>query len=222
MIRGALLAGVLLTLATPAGAQERATVGGWFSAGSNPAGYEMGVDHKVKFRGKGAGFVRARAENTAGFGTLMQIFKAAAYRGKRLRFTAIVRTEQVVVAGIWMRVDLPDRREGAYDNMSDRPIRGTTPWMRYSVVLDVPTDATELAFGLLVAGGGSAWIDDVRLQVVDATVQVTAMAPLDYPESPANLDFEDEPRPPDPPGRTVSERLLMLPSVREKTTPPSR
>lgn len=210
---------VLLSLAAPAVAQERAAAGGWFSAGSNPAGYEMGVDHKVKFRGKGAGFVRARAANTAGFGTLMQIFKATDYRGKRVRLTAIVRTEEVVLAGLWMRIDLPDRREGAYDNMADRPIRGTTPWMRYAVVLDVPGDATELAFGLLVAGGGAAWIDDVKLQLVDSTVPVTAMAPLDYPERPTNLDFEDDPRPPDPAGRSVSERLLMMPSTREKTPP---
>jgi len=213
----------LLVLSLPVRAQDRATTGGWFSAGSNPAGYETGVDTKVKFRGRASGFVRARTEGALGFGSLMQIFKATLYRGKRLRLTAIIRTEQAAYAALWMRVDLPGRQEGAFDNMSDRPIRGTTPWMRYSVVLDIPEDATELAFGLLLAGGGTAWIDDVRLQTVDSSVPVTALPRLDYPEKPSNLDFEDEPRAPDPPGKAVSNGSL-LPSTpdREKTAPAAR
>jgi len=215
---GALL---LLVLAAPARGQERATTGGWFSAGSNPAGYEIGVDTKVKFRGKASGFIRARTEGALGFGSLMQIFKASYYRGKRVRLTAIIRTEQAAYAALWMRVDLPGRKEGAYDDMGDRPIRGSTPWMRYAVVLDVPEDATELAFGLLLAGGGTAWIDDVRLQTVDASVAVTALPRLDYPEKPTNLDFEDEPRAPEPPGKAVSNGAF-LPSTREKTAPATR
>lgn len=224
MTRGATAAVVvLLALASPALAQERATSGGWFSAGSNPAGYEIGLDTKVKFRGKASGFIRARTEGVLGFGSLMQIFKATLYRGKRVRLTAIIRTEQAAYAALWMRVDLPGRKEGAFDDMGDRPIRGSTPWMRYAVVLDVPEDATELAFGLLLAGGGTAWIDDVRLQTVDSSVAVTALPRLDYPEKPSNLDFEDEPRAPEPPGKAVSNGAFV-PSVREKekTAPATR
>jgi len=219
MTRGAAAAVlVLLALASSAGAQERSTSGGWFSAGSNPAGYEIGLDTKIKFRGKASGFVRARTEGAVGFGSLMQIFKATLYRGKRVRLTAIIRTEQAAYAALWMRVDLPGRKEGAFDDMGDRPIRGSTPWMRYAVVLDVPEDATELAFGLLVAGGGTAWIDDVKLQTVDSSVAITALPRLDYPEKPSNLDFEDEPRAPEPPGKAVSNGAF-LPSTRETEKP---
>jgi len=224
MTRGATAAVVLLlALASPALAQERATSGGWFSAGSNPAGYEIGLDTKVKFRGKASGFIRARTEGALGIGSLMQIFKANLYRGKRLRLTAIIRTEQAAYAALWMRVDLPGRKEGAFDDMGDRPIRGSTPWMRYAVVLDVPEDATELAFGLLLAGGGTAWIDDVRLQTVDNSVAVTALPRLDFADKPTNLDFEDEPRAPEPPGKAVSNGAFV-PSVRdpEKPSPVAR
>jgi hypothetical protein len=209
---------VLLMAATPALAQERAGAAGWFSASSNPGGYDMGVDHTVKFRGSASGFVRAKTEGALGFGTLMQIFKATGYRGKRVRLTAIVRTEQAIQAGLWMRIDLPEGRLGAYDNMGDRPIRGTTPWMRYTVVLDVPSDANELAFGLLLAGGGTAWIDDVKLQTVDQTVAVTALPPQDYPERPLNLDFEDAPRPPDPVGSAVSGQVPVAPTRSRKAS----
>jgi len=42
----------------------------------------------------------------------------------------------------------------AFDNMQKRAINGTTGWQRYEVVLDVPKDATVVAFGILLNGGG--------------------------------------------------------------------
>jgi hypothetical protein len=64
----------------------------------------------------------------------------------------------------------------AFDNMQNRPIKGTTDWKRYDVVLDVPPEAKALAFGLLLAGNGQIWFDDLRLEVVDRSVAVTMPA----------------------------------------------
>ncbi|MCA9492492.1 MAG: hypothetical protein KC621_21310 [Myxococcales bacterium] len=47
----------------------------------------------------------------------------------------------------------------SFDNMQERPIRGTQDWTRHEIVLDVPTGATNIAFGILVAGKGTVWID---------------------------------------------------------------
>ena len=55
-----------------------------------------------------------------------------------------------------MRVDGPDSgRHLAFDNMLDRPIKGTTDWTRYAVVLDVDKTAVAIAFGVLAGGEGS-------------------------------------------------------------------
>ena len=58
----------------------------------------------------------------------------------------------------------------AFDNMQSRPIRGTTDWTLVSVVLDVPSDATGIAIGLLLSSPGEAWIDDASLEVVGTDV----------------------------------------------------
>jgi hypothetical protein len=78
---------------------------GWFAAGSHPADYEMGLDPGAGPGRGGAAYIKA-SEQPQGFATLMQQFKADAYRGQRLRFSAAVRTAGVEKwAGLWMRVD---------------------------------------------------------------------------------------------------------------------
>jgi hypothetical protein len=57
--------------------------------------------------------------------------------------------------------------------MENRPIKGTTPWKRYEVVLDVPTESATLNLGVLLTGKGQVWVDDVQLELVDKTVLTT-------------------------------------------------
>ena len=105
---------------------------------------------------------------------------------------AYLRTENVAGwSGLWMRVDAadPDHRWTAFDNMSDRPLRGTHDWARYDVVLDVAPDAAGIAFGVLLHGAGQVWIDDVTFGIVDRKVATTGHPPTAR-EQGANLDFE--------------------------------
>ena len=88
-----------------------------------------------------------------------------------------------------MRVDR-DQKSTAFDNMQDRAIKGTQPWTRHEVVLDVDPKATHIAFGILLSGKGAAWIDDVAFEVVDERVAVTDMHAKTT--SPRNLNFEAE------------------------------
>lgn len=113
------------------------------------------------------------------FGTLMQKFSAEKYRGKRVLFSAQVKTSDVTMGALWMRVDGQMshlQREPeilAFDNMDDRPIRGTTPWTRYEVVLDVPREAASIALGFLVNGDGMAWFAEPQFEIVGDQVPVT-------------------------------------------------
>src|SRR5215831_11456815 len=107
---------------------------GWFKAGSHPEDYDMGVDRSVVFAGRPSGFIRSNKPETRDFGTYMQMFDAGDYRGKRVQFSALVKTDTVEKwCSLWMRVD-QDRQSIAFDNMQKRQIKGTTNWTRYSVV----------------------------------------------------------------------------------------
>ena len=83
---------------------------------------------------------------TCGRGAI-QIVSPAPFRGHRVRLSAAGRTDNVGAAGIWLRVE--GQLNGApavlaFDNMlgGERAVTGTTGWLTFEVVLDVPLDAT--------------------------------------------------------------------------------
>jgi hypothetical protein len=161
-------------------------VKGWFLHGDNPDSYEIDVDAATKHSGKASGSIHSVKVST-GFGTLMQRVPSAAYLGKRLRLSAFIKAEGVDNwAGLWMRLDTEANNGISFDNMEDRPIKGTVDWKKYEVVLDVPISATNLSFGVLLAGPGRVWIDDVKLEPVGKEVPTTGKQSI----GPLNLEFE--------------------------------
>lgn len=167
---------------------------GWYLAGSKPAEYESGVEPDAAHTGHRSAYLKARKSDVDGFGTLMQDFRADQYRGKRVRLSASVKAEDVQQwAGLWMRVDrVSGETPLAFDNMQDRPIRGTADWHNYDVVLDVSEEATGIFFGVLLTGPGKVWLSAVKFEVVGLDVPTTGMKQQRVrPEKPTNLDFED-------------------------------
>ncbi|MDQ2714139.1 MAG: hypothetical protein M3Z08_04455 [Chloroflexota bacterium] len=160
---------------------------GWMLAGSTPGDYESGVDNAVRYQEKPSGYLRSKEAEAGGFGTLMQMFRAEEYRNKRLRLTVMVKAESIENwAGVWMRVDGPLRQALSFDNMQSRPIQGTSDWQPYEIVLDVPEKSVNIAFGLLLAGPGQAWINEIQFTEVSKDVPITAR---EYLDQPTNLDF---------------------------------
>ena len=163
---------------------------GWFVAGSRPTSYESGTDDMAAFNCHPSAFLKANLPVMRGFGTLMQGFRADHYLGKRVRFTAFVKTERVKSwAGLWMRVD-GATKPVAFDNMHDRPITGTTGWQQYEVVLDVPENATSISLGVLLVEAGEIWLNSAKFEVVEPTVLPTNGDAVLKPVEPTNLDFE--------------------------------
>jgi hypothetical protein len=175
---------------TPAGSLPN----GWIPTGKAPGDYDMIVDRSVARDGRASGLIRSRGTPN-GFGSLAQHFKADKFQGKRVAMTGWVRTENVKSwAGLWFRVDTPVKGGVSFDNMQRRPIRGSTDWKKYALVLDVPKDASEISFGVLLDGEGAAWIDALQFEEVSTQVPVTDIRRGDAPlATPQNLDFEKGP-----------------------------
>jgi hypothetical protein len=153
--------------------------GNWFLAGSMPRMYAAGI-----IEGPGSGYFLRSTSDTLidGFGTWMTMVEAAPYVGKRVRLRATVSTKNVKGSvGLWMRVDggkkPTDRSSGpdvlAFDNMSDRFIKGTSDAKQYDVVLSVPIGATKIAYGVLLNDRGEARTSDLKLEIVSDTVPLT-------------------------------------------------
>lgn len=163
---------------------------GWFMAGSKPANYQTGVDQAMTANGLPSAFLKSAVPDTGGFGTLMQEISASEYAGKRVRLRAWVRSQDVSdSAGMWMRVD-KGQTSVAFDNMQNRPIKGSLSWETYDVVLDVPQDATGIAFGILLSGAGEVWMNNVTFEAVGNDVPTTSSSP-GQANWPANLNFTE-------------------------------
>jgi hypothetical protein len=147
----------------------------WLLAGGSPEHYEIGLDSGVTVSGKGGKFIRDIDGFDRGWGTLMQSISAKNYEGQRLRFQAKVKTSDVRQAGLWMRVDKPEKSGVEFYNSDDKPIAGSTDWQLRSVVLDVPVGSSAIAFGVLQYGKGQVWIDELSFEVVGKDVPVDSL-----------------------------------------------
>ena len=188
---------LLLALGTTfLSAQADTVPKGWMLAGDHPQNYTTGVDKGAVHLGHPSAYLKSKPSATEGFGTLMQQFDAAPYLGKRIRLTAWIKSEGVDDwAGLWMRID-NGTKAVALDNMQDRPIKGTSEWRNYTLVLDVPKAATGIFFGVLLSKTGTVWLNSVQFETVGIDVPVTNMwtagAPPQLPSAPTNLNFEDQ------------------------------
>lgn len=165
---------------------------GWFLAGSKPANYDTGLDPASSFAGFPSAYLKSKGDSQDGFGTLMQGFAATNYLGKRIRLSAYVKSQDVTrSAGLWMRVDGKGEQAKvlSFDNMGDRPIKGTTGWQRYEVVLDVPDSAVDIAFGMLLNGPGEIWLNSADIESVSTSVPITSHTPSAPSNEPTNIRF---------------------------------
>jgi hypothetical protein len=163
---------------------------GWHMSGSHRADYEAGLlPRDCAYEGKRAIRLRFRAAVPAGFGTVMQSFDAARYRGRRVRFSAVLRGQEITDwAGTWLRVDT-ESGTTALDNMQDRALSGTTAWTEAANVLDVGEDAASVHFGVLLAGAGAVDLARPRFEVVGTDVPVTLIPRKPMAAEPQGLDF---------------------------------
>jgi hypothetical protein len=150
----------------------------WFKNGESPAKDQClaGIDSELEDTGS-PNLTLKCTESVGGFVGIMQSFDADNYLGKRLRFSALVKSEGIENGwgGLWMRIDDHGRRSSAFDNMQNRPIKGTTDWARYSVVLDVSDEASGIFFGTLMIGKGQLWIKDLKLEPVGRETPTTGL-----------------------------------------------
>ncbi|WP_123808112.1 helix-turn-helix domain-containing protein [Abyssicoccus albus] len=170
-------------------------VKGWFLSGSNPFNYEMGIDHEIVHQGKASGYLKSKAVlDSTEFATMMQTFKANQFVDKRIRLSCFICTENVdTYAGIWMRVDDTMEDVLQFDNMSNRPIKGTTKWNHYSIILDVPPQSAVISFGIILSGQGTIWADQFIFEEVNKSIPTTNLEVHgELLDEPVNLSFDEE------------------------------
>ena len=166
----------------------------WYKAGDKPGSYDIGKDEKVLYRDKPTNYLKYLSGDADGFGTIMRDVKPDEYLGRRVRLTGFIKSENIETsAGMWMRVDSKlTGRSLAFDNMQSRPIRGTNDWTKYEIVLDIIQDASRIFYGVLIAGKGQVWFNEISLDTVSTSVPVTNMLIKSINDTIPEYNFPDK------------------------------
>ena len=100
------------------------------------------------------------------WGKVVQAFHDGPWRGKRVRFSMLVRTENVSFTQAGMGAGVFVFAHAATLVRHDTLIHGTAEWQRLSAEIDVPQDTRVLEVGVTLIGTGRVCADDAVLEVL--------------------------------------------------------
>tara|TARA_B100000609_G_scaffold198945_1_gene199940 strand:+ start:4186 stop:6993 length:2808 start_codon:yes stop_codon:yes gene_type:complete len=158
---------------------------GWSVVG-NPKGFEIGIDRKTYYDGHASAYIKriqAATKGHRGFLGLRQHFRAAPYRGKRIRLSGYLKTSHPNShAFVTLRVN-DDHKRLTFGNTEFTVLRkgakyhsgvvGKKGWKRHEIILDVPKHATNMMLTCFTFDGrGTLWCDAFRIEIVDKGIPV--------------------------------------------------
>ena len=139
---------------------------GWFSfQHAGDLSYRFTVDPNEKR--SGAKSLRVDNVGREPYGAMSQSTPGAPHAGKVARFSGWLKTRDANDNGAVLT--LLALRSGAtlsQNFMLDAPVKGTTGWKRYSIVLPLPAGTDAVEAGVMMRGKGSVWFDDAELEFV--------------------------------------------------------
>ena len=143
---------------------------GWefLQHGGTPS-FELAIDDQVAKDGKHS--LRIKRTGPEPYCLASQTIKADRFRGKRIRLTAFMRLDNVEsfgrgMSGAFLLLKSDGGGSRSFDDMRDRPLRGTKPWTEVNLEIDVPSAAAVIEFGAGLTGSGTLWVDAFKLEAV--------------------------------------------------------
>src|SRR5215831_16464144 len=133
---------------------------GW---GGGPPG-TISIDEAVVHTGRRSARLERNPSSPDMFSTITKAVPVD-FRGTSVEWRGFLRTQDVSeFTGLWLRED-GSGGAVAFDNMQQRQIKGTHDWTEYSIRLPLRSEARQIFFGVLIAGTGKVWADDLQLLI---------------------------------------------------------
>ncbi len=126
--------------------------------------YETAIDDKVFKEGKHS--FRMERKKKQIFGLLRQIVELPGGNGKKLHFSALLRTEKVGKGGWGLVLNFLQASDGRILSQArSRPLTGNTEWTRVEITKAIPKGTGKLSIGVMLLDQGKGWLDDVRVRI---------------------------------------------------------
>ena len=119
------------------------------SFGADGASY-FGGRSEAQANGLSAAVVMSLVDAPKDAGLLATSVSALPYRGKRIRYSAYLKSKDVERVGMLsLQIFCPDDNLFAHDEMDGHEVVGTRDWRRFDIVSDVPDNATAIAMRMI-------------------------------------------------------------------------
>ena len=143
---------------------------GWnLSQHAGDPAYDMTVDTTIAATGKQS--FRVTQTLPEAYGMIEQhVVASPDLIGKTMRLTARLKTSGVSAEGWSLFLFVADASEYVLTAYSSQPIIGTTDWQTIEVIGKVSPNTARFTVGARLAdsgSGGTAWLDDVELRVME-------------------------------------------------------
>jgi RNA polymerase sigma factor (sigma-70 family) len=137
----------------------------WDLWGSYPQDYVCGLDTTIGINGAICGYIKANVPAPRGHGILRQTIRSQRYQGHYVRLIGNIKTTDVEnQASLYIQLDGMGN-----DDFREKSLRGTVDWSEQDVMLFVPElRGGMIRFGIILHGKGQVWLDNVRLEIVEA------------------------------------------------------
>ena len=148
---------------------ERWELRGSFMHESSPTqwpDYRCGTEPTGRHPGEMAGYLRAQIAQPTGFADLRQAILADDFRGKRMRVSADLKTQDVQQqAGLYLRVVDPGKTKRP-EEREQTTLQGTQEWAHYETRIEVPPESVFVLFGISLTGSGQVWATNIQVEAI--------------------------------------------------------
>lgn len=123
------------------------------------------TDNQVAHSGKYSARIQRSASATDAFSTLTQ-FIPIDFGGNTIQWCGYIKASSVTgYVALWLRQDDANGNVIAFASMQGQNVAGTFDWQQYCISEPVNGQGQNLVFGFFLDGPGTAWVDDLSLQV---------------------------------------------------------
>jgi hypothetical protein len=161
--------------------QKGPALSGWY--GGPPE--TLGADNTVHHSGQWSVRLQRDDKSAEAFSVITRILPVD-FQGGTVELRGWFRLQDVTGnAALWLRQDAAGKML-SLENMDSQQVKGTRDWAQYKITLPINPGAEKLFFGVVLAGKGTLWADDLEL-LVDGK-PIAEAVPL--PELPEDHDFD--------------------------------
>lgn len=130
--------------------------------------YRMDISPKGGRTGGPAAYLKNKVARPKTYGTIAQNASPKQYLGKRIRFSAYLKTENADQGELWIVVSdtNPEKSDGRNADSTGKTIKGTKDWTKFEYEIDIPKTTEGLSFGISSTGKGTVWVDGFQIEVL--------------------------------------------------------